>query len=429
MQQEFSQDKPNQPHIYSQQSQTEHELRNSYIQPEIQYHAQIQSQQQTPYVCYPQQKAEHYQPLQQQQEQQQQSPQVQYQTQVQNEPQSNHSIAYRKPDVTYMEPSKRYQSHPSITLQTGITTSGEPLAQSQAVPQPASFSTNLQKEAISSMKPTAITSKDDVYRRVGSTWGLHIHHSKHIVKEEKFTEGNDELFTETLHILSQLRAEIRSFTEKRRDRQQLIQLAEQYNEMLGQLYQRMDTIRASLQWMYSIEYKDEQENIRNSIVMFHFEFRGLLLTIGYTMGRQLHKLRSWWLIKEYGRREKKLQKVIRKMEVLLSLAHMGTILVAERENVIKKCLESGKIYKRVIYYPFVDTIKVHDYKELADLNVADYFGRIGGQYAPMLRKFLGLMVSITASHSASLEYKPEFRSGIFLASSLPWQEILRIEFT
>jgi acetyl esterase/lipase len=218
-------------------------------------------------------------------------------------------------------------------------------------------------------------------------WGLCIYHSEYINQKESFMESNCEMFKDTLDVIQQLRSVIARYVEIREMRGGLIQKIKEYNDMLGLLYQNLYSMTCALQRIYSIRFDDEKYN-ENSVVTFCFEYRGLFITIRYVMEKQLRKIRTLWKVTEYLKGYEKLEKSFQKAKVLLNLTQMGLIMIEKRELAIRRCIQE------------------------------DFFGDVGDQYAPKLRKFLRLMVAITASYSKSLKYEPKFRSGIFFSSSL-----------
>ncbi|KAL0484515.1 lipase [Acrasis kona] len=81
-------------------------------------------------------------------------------------------------------------------------------------------------------------------------------------------------------------------------------------------------------------------------------------------------------------------------------------------------IHSGNPHICIFIQSCSDTLNVEDHKEMA-VDASQYFQNIGPQYAPMMRLFLGLMVTVTAAYDASFHVKkPIFKRGVFFASNV-----------
>ncbi|KAL0487455.1 lipase [Acrasis kona] len=147
------------------------------------------------------------------------------------------------------------------------------------------------------------------------------------------------------------------------------------------------------------------------IQSFQFEFRGMYITIRYTLDTLTEKLHSELTSSRCTR-------IVKKITVLKTIAQMGVIVTEERDAIVQQALSDGiKLDNDKTFYPFSDTLNINDYEELK-LDASQYFQDIGTQFAPMMRMFLSLMVTATAAHGTSLEYQPLFRKGVFYASNV-----------
>jgi hypothetical protein len=261
-------------------------------------------------------------------------------------------------------------------------------------------------------KASVIESQDASTTKLERNYGLHIHHSKHVGNDdESYIEPNDQMLEDAIQSIANIHSTLND--SELSSKKQI----EALNTLIKDLQSDVNTMKQSLQRLYNfLEKKVSPED--HPIEAFHFEFRGLFLTIRYTLDHALQALKS------NGYSESTLDETINRMKVLKTLAHMGTILIQERESVLNNCCTKDNCSEcrvkchRVVYYPFSDNLNIYDYKQLMDMDVEKYFSEIGTQFDPMLRIFLSLMVTVTASHGNSLNYNPLFRTGIFYASNL-----------
>jgi hypothetical protein len=270
-------------------------------------------------------------------------------------------------------------------------------------------------------EPVARTSLDDHYCKLNHAYGLHIHRSKHIDNKLSSSDCNvehqGELVDETIKSVKLLQTELTY---------RMSSANQQHSDKLRELKTRVDSVyeyvlmvQQTLQRQYSLVDQSEELKIYKPISSFHFDYRGLFLTIRYASDLLVKKLQTETLSKT------SLEIKIRRTQVIEGLIQMATIILTDKETRLKNCtLDNQDIhFKRVVYYPFADGLCINEYnKHFADLDVQDYFTEVGNQYAPMLKLFLGLMVTVTASHTAvrRLEptYKvPGFSTGLFLASN------------
>lgn len=264
----------------------------------------------------------------------------------------------------------------------------------------ASLSTILKCKPISSFHLSLSNYKYRYYSDKTKTFGLCIHHSE-TSEPNNVIEKSDSLITETTNTVQTLQNEINNidwYNDK--------ELISTYKLSVDQIHQDLIKINSSLRHRYSF-----LPPIEGAIQNFSFDFRGLLLTIRYTMDNAITSIRN---------KIDKIEKHTRMMHVLRALTQMGTILVEERQRAVDNCVKRHPEIdiRNAVSFPYSDSIDIHEYEQFKTLNASDYFEEIGQQFAPMMRLFLGLMVSVTASHNASLGYHPLFRRGIFYASNL-----------
>jgi hormone-sensitive lipase len=233
------------------------------------------------------------------------------------------------------------------------------------------------------------------------THGLKIHASRHI-KNDACVEHTGTIARQTLDTIQKLKDDLRTVTWYTGDPNHLYE----YKDSVDKILEDLKIIQESVQKKYSF-----LPTAQTPIQSFVFDFRGLLLTIQYTMASALESIHA---------SRDKIEKHARKMKVLQSLTQMSVILAKERETAVQDCSENYPEIniQNAVYYPFSDSIDINKYEQFKTLDAADYFEDIGQQFAPMMRLFLSLMVNVTASHNASLGYHPLFRRGIFYASNL-----------
>jgi acetyl esterase/lipase len=231
-------------------------------------------------------------------------------------------------------------------------------------------------------------------------YGLHIHQLRLIGGEESTTKIS--IYEETTNTVHTLRKELDSINWFSGD----AQLLSNYKSSVDQILNDLLRIKTSIHMRYSY-LPPATGPIQQSI----FDFRGMFLTIRSTMEVAIEAIRN---------QRDKIEKHSRMMHVLSNLTQMGTILTEEREKAVEtyRKHQPGTVPVSVIAYPFSDSIDINKYEMFKKLDAVDYFEEIGQQFAPMMRLFLSLMVSVTASHNASLGYHPLFRRGIFYASNL-----------
>jgi acetyl esterase/lipase len=261
-------------------------------------------------------------------------------------------------------------------------------------------------------KATKEDEEDDQCDEMDSLYGLHIHKSRHIHEKKRHIryEFNKELIENTISAVQQLQDDLLELHYS----EDVKQLVEQFRTLVHELKNNLLVIYQRLTKKYSL--MEEKLSNDHSIQAFHFEHRGLLLTIIYTMNH--------FRMKKLKLDLKHLRKYCGRLVVLCNLTQMGVILTEERCEQIKKCRSQHPCdcCSLVSDYPFSDTIDLHEYSDLTSMeNITDYFRRIGDQYNPRIRSILGLMVGVVAAHETVIEANKEnrlFNTGLFLASNM-----------
>jgi hypothetical protein len=257
-----------------------------------------------------------------------------------------------------------------------------------------------------SIQETVISEK---YPLEKEKYGLYIYKSQ---KEsgERTNEDSVDLANKVLHSIKMLQNKLEYHLDQHKNSK--VEFLNEYKNKVDMLLSHIDQIISALDAKYELLGKLVNDLEKRPILSFRSEFRALFLTVSYTVAYMANHAANL--------EKKEIERNLRMINVLITLVQMGVILAKERDTVSKKTLLQGleSDFVNSICYPFSDTLSIQDYETLSKVNINDYFENFGGQYAPMLRIFNNLIVSVIASHNASLTYGPNLQTSVFYVSNL-----------
>src|SRR5690606_29860024 len=131
-----------------------------------------------------------------------------------------------------------------------------------------------------------------------------------------------------------------------------------------------------------IEENDEDPKIEN----FDFHYRGLMFVILHTLHDALYAFN----LKSFSSFTKEIKIVNLKLNVLQKMIEASVMIQEKSKNV-------------PYFFPFCDNVDINDkeFEEYLNLDTKIFFSKMGKYYIRGIRKFFGLLVGATASHSVA----------------------------